>query len=150
MTTKDKPFNTLNKVYLTIEHYGVNLQKQCNSTPLLKQWYPCKQVAGQADARWTQLFRSGKHTNFSYKLKSLSRIQLFVTPWTGAYQEFLHPWNSPGKKTAVGCHFLLQGIFLTQGSNSGLYIVGRHFTIWATWEAVRVIPSFQFLKGPKM
>ena len=26
-------------------------------------------------------------------------------------------WNSPGKNTGVGCHFLLQRIFLTQGSN---------------------------------
>ena len=25
-----------------------------------------------------------------------------------------------GKNTGVGCHFLLQGIFLTQGSNPGL------------------------------
>ena len=29
----------------------------------------------------------------------------------------LSPWNSSGKNTGVGCHFLLQGIFLTQGSN---------------------------------
>ena len=29
----------------------------------------------------------------------------------------LCPWDSPGKDTGVGCHFLLQGIFLTQGSN---------------------------------
>ena len=28
--------------------------------------------------------------------------------------------DSPGKSTGVGCHFLLQGIFLTQGSNLGL------------------------------
>ena len=28
-------------------------------------------------------------------------------------------WNSPGKNTGVGCHFLLQGIFLTWGSNLG-------------------------------
>ena len=28
--------------------------------------------------------------------------------------------DSPGKNTGVGCHALLQGIFLTQGSNSGL------------------------------
>ena len=28
----------------------------------------------------------------------------------------LCPWNSPGKNTGVGCHSLLQGIFLTQGS----------------------------------
>ena len=26
----------------------------------------------------------------------------------------------PGKNTGVGCHFLLQGIFLTQGSNPHL------------------------------
>ena len=27
----------------------------------------------------------------------------------------LCPWDSPGKNTGVGCHFLLQEIFLTQG-----------------------------------
>ena len=32
----------------------------------------------------------------------------------------LHPWNFPGKSNGVGCHFLLQGIFPTQGSNPGL------------------------------
>ena len=32
----------------------------------------------------------------------------------------LPPWDSPGKSTGVGCHFLLQGIFPTQGSNPGL------------------------------
>ena len=29
-------------------------------------------------------------------------------------------WNSPGKNTRVGCHSLLHGVFLTQGSNPGL------------------------------
>ena len=29
----------------------------------------------------------------------------------------LHPWDSPGKSTGVGGHFLLQGIFPTQLSN---------------------------------
>ena len=29
----------------------------------------------------------------------------------------LNPWDSSGKSTRVGCHFLLQGIFLTQGSS---------------------------------
>ena len=29
----------------------------------------------------------------------------------------LCPWNSPGKNTGVGSHFLLPGIFLIQGSN---------------------------------
>ena len=29
-------------------------------------------------------------------------------------------WNFPGKNTGVGCHYLLQGIFQTQGSNPHL------------------------------
>ena len=33
------------------------------------------------------------------------------------YISFLCPWDFPGKNTGVGCHFLLQGIFLTQGLN---------------------------------
>ena len=32
----------------------------------------------------------------------------------------LSPWGFPGNNTGVGYHFLLQGIFPTQGSNSGL------------------------------
>ena len=32
----------------------------------------------------------------------------------------LHPWDFPGKSTGVGCHFLLQGIFLIQRLNLGL------------------------------
>ena len=32
----------------------------------------------------------------------------------------LYPWNSPGKNTGMGCHFLLQGIFPTSGWNPAL------------------------------
>ena len=32
----------------------------------------------------------------------------------------LCPWDSPGKNTGVRCHFLLQGIFLTQELNPGV------------------------------
>ena len=32
----------------------------------------------------------------------------------------LSPWDFLGKSTGVDCHFLLQGIFPTQGSNPGL------------------------------
>ena len=38
---------------------------------------------------------------------------------------FVHPWSFLGKSTGVGCHFLLQGIFLTQGSNPGLLHCGQ-------------------------
>ena len=43
----------------------------------------------------------------------------FVTPWTVAHQAPC-PWDFPGKNTGVGCHFLLQGILPTQGSNPHL------------------------------
>ena len=32
----------------------------------------------------------------------------------------LRPWDFPGKNTGVGCHFLIQEIFPTQGLNLGL------------------------------
>ena len=38
----------------------------------------------------------------------------------------LCPWNCPGKNTGVGCHFLLQGILLTQGLNPCL----QHLLHW--------------------
>ena len=51
---------------------------------------------------------------------------------SGSLQPYgLCPWDFPGKSTGVGCHFILQRIFPTQGSNPGL-IVSRRFTIWAT------------------
>ena len=47
------------------------------------------------------------------KWKSLSHVRLFTTSWNS-------PWNSPGQSTGVGSHWLLPGIFPTQGSNLGL------------------------------
>ena len=44
----------------------------------------------------------------------LSRVWFFVTPWT---VRLLHPLASPGNGTGIGCYFLLQEIFLTQGLN---------------------------------
>ena len=51
--------------------------------------------------------------------KSLSRVRLFATPWTVAHQA-PPSMESPGENTGVSCHFLLQGIFPTQGLNPGL------------------------------
>ena len=53
------------------------------------------------------------------KLKSLSHVWLFATLWT-VPTRLLCPWESPGRNTGVGCRFLLQGNFPTQGSNPGL------------------------------
>ena len=53
-------------------------------------------------------------------MKSLGRVQLSATLWTIACTRLLHPWDFLGKSTGMGCHFLLQAIFLAQGSNPGL------------------------------
>ena len=49
-------------------------------------------------------------------LSCFSRVWLFVISGTIALQAPLS-WDSPGKSTGVGCHALLQGIFLTRGSS---------------------------------
>ena len=40
-------------------------------------------------------------------LSHFSRVQLCATPETAAHKA-PHPWDSPGKNTGVGFHFLLQ------------------------------------------
>ena len=45
----------------------------------------------------------------------------------------LCPWDSPGKNTGVGCHFLLQRIFWIQGWNPRLLFYRR----WGFWEVTR-------------
>ena len=47
--------------------------------------------------------------------------------------------DSPSKNTGVGCHALLQGVFLTQRLNSCLFclpaLADRFFTTSTIWEA---------------
>ena len=67
--------------------------------------------------------------------QSLSHLWLVVTA------RLLCPWDSPSKNTRVGCHFLFQGIFWTQGLNlhswvSWVSCIGRWIPYHcATWEA---------------
>ena len=68
------------------------------------------------------------------KVKSLSRVQLFVTLWTVAHQAPLS-WDSPGKNIGLGTYSLLQGIFPTQGSNPRLMSPALAGGFFATWEA---------------
>ena len=44
----------------------------------------------------------------------------YLGPYGSCCTRLLCPWDSPGKNTGVSCHALLQGIFLTQGSNCHL------------------------------
>ena len=73
-------------------------------------------------------------------LSRFSHVWLSATLWTAACR-LLCPWDSPGKSTVAGCHFLLQEIFATQGSNLCLLclpiLAGRFFTTSTTWETPR-------------
>ena len=52
-------------------------------------------------------------------LSSLSRVQLCDPMECSPSGSSVHG-DSPGKNSGMGCHDLLQGTFLTQGSNPGL------------------------------
>ena len=65
---------------------------------------------------WERIFFS-----FLCLFQSLHSAWLFVTQWTLAQlSRLLCPWDSPGKFIGVDSHSLLQGIFPTVWSNSGL------------------------------
>ena len=51
----------------------------------------------------------------------------------------LHPWDFLGKSTRVGCHFLLQGTSRPRDQTQVSHIVDRHFTVWATREAIQML-----------
>ena len=78
----------------------------------------------QNSSKWKQAKKSiTTRTNKYYihrkvRVKSLSHVRLSATSWTAAHQA--PPWDFPGQSTGAGCHFLLQGIFPSQGSNPGL------------------------------
>ena len=55
----------------------------------------------------------------------------FATSWTVA-SSLLCRWGWPSQNTGVGCHFLFQGIFLTQGLNP-------HFLCLLHWQAGSVL-----------
>ena len=84
-----------------------------------------------------------------------SCVWFFATLWTVACQVPLS-MEFAGKNTRVGCHVLLQGIFLTQGLKLHLFksptLAGGFFTTSPTWEArtrmnwkkIQPAPSYLF------
>ena len=53
-----------------------------------------------------------RNTSIPLLLSHFSRVRLCATLWTAAHR----PWDSPGKNTGVGCHFLLQCMKVTSES----------------------------------
>ena len=81
--------------------------------------------------------------------KSLQLCPTCATLWTAARQAPLS-MDSSGKNIGGGCHVLIQGIFLTQGSNLCLLclpaLAGVFFTTSTTWEAPQ--KTHPFPAGP--
>ena len=86
---------------------------------------------------WKHTFWEDLPNNFQCVCTCVPSVQLFAT--YGLYPvRQLGLWDFPGKDTGVGYHFLLQGIFLTQGLNPSFLsfcIAGEFFTV-ATREAL--------------
>ena len=81
-----------------------------------------------------------------YVLSCFSHIRLCTTVWT-LPTRFLCLWDSPGKDSGVGCHALLQGIFLTQGCwNPHLSpaLAGKFFTASTTQDALSILSVMKF------
>ena len=86
--------------------YSLNLHSsECWIYPEEK-WLSCKP------------YFSFNHTERKFHLDGGDSREAFISFQAhGLYPTSLCPWDSPGKKTGVSCHFFLQGIFLTPGSN---------------------------------
>ena len=54
------------------------------------------------------------------RAKLLQLCPTLCDPMDCSPSRLLYPWDSPSKNTGVDCHFLLQGIFLTQRLNPRL------------------------------
>ena len=76
-----------------------------------------------------------KNTGFKdYSTCACSVMSDFLWPHGLQPARLLCSWPSPGKNAGVDCHFLPQGIFLTQGSVC-ISCIGRwFFTTVITWE----------------
>ena len=99
--------------------------------------------------RATNTFHTTLTINCSLSPTVLTPTICFVSFWsplllfsklclTLCNPRLLFPWHFPGNNTGVGCHFLLKGVFPTQGSNLHLLSLlhcRRFLYHWPTREA---------------
>ena len=78
------------------------------------------EVRGDTWGGMISLCRSKPPEHTSFCVPSCSVLSNSLQPHGLQPAKLLCLWDSPGKKTGVGCHALLQGIFPTQESNLGL------------------------------
>ena len=101
---------------------------------------PCRVRQGHSGPTTSQ---TPRHYRYLWRGKMLGEVCVCVCSAALSYltlwqlrgvqpARLLCPWESPGKNTGVGCHFLLQGTFLIQGSNLHLTVscIGRQILYW--------------------
>ena len=104
-----------------------NAACHCSSTrikPLTTIVHPRKSALGKTKSMLS-FVHCPQITKIHLLFSCCSCVWLFLTLWI-VDPGLLCPWDSPGKNTGVGCHFLLQANFLelTQTSNLSL-LLGR-------------------------
>ena len=71
----------------------------------------------------------------------------FAAPWTAAHQAPLSTGFTRQEHWSVCCHFLLQGIFLTQGLNLGLPHPGRWILYHLSHRGLPLVTQFTLRLG---
>ena len=131
-TLKSREVTLLTKVHLVKAIVFPVVMYRCESWTIKKA--ECLRIGAFELWCWRRLLRvlwTARRSNQSilkeinpeYSLEGLmlklSVAQSCLTLCNLQPTRLLCPWDFPGKDTGLGCHFLLQGIFPTQGSNPG-------------------------------
>ena len=101
----------------------------------LNHW-PTREVAGEM-----KIVKQSENIDFHLYcfllllLSCFSRVRLCATPQKAAHQAS-RPWDSPGKNTGVGCHFLLQCMKV----NSESEVTQSYPTLVTPWTAAHQAP----------
>ena len=72
------------------------------------------------EAAWREVSQGMSQSKGTYVCAKLLQLCLTLQPSGLQPARLLRLWDSPGKNIEVGCHALLQGIFLTQGLSPSL------------------------------
>ena len=92
--------------------------------PAVCLWPSCQVISLQSDPSASSHFTLSRRVCVYLQSLALTRVCSVVLdplrPRGLWLLRLLCPWDSPGKSTRVGCYFLLQRIFQTQGSNPHL------------------------------